>query len=185
LLTTVALLAVGGLFISSPIRAEDATTPPTEASEYAVKTAFIYRMAELVTWPEKVLGEKDAPVRIGIVGTEPDAKATQQALSSRTIHGHSIKVVPLGDTEQAQSCHIVFVSRSGSLKPEKILKATTGRPILVIGESKDFIEQGGHINFVTVDDKIRFEINNAQARQDGLVISSRLLGLATRVIPIK
>jgi hypothetical protein len=164
---------------------EPATKAAPEQDEYTVKTAFVYRMAELVTWPKGSLGAETEPVTLGIIGTKPDITKAQKALQSRTIHGHPITVVAITDADAIKSCHIIFVSRDGLLPLDKIVAATGNQPILTIGETKEFIEQGGIINFVMVDKKIRFEINNARARQANLLISSRLLGLATRVIAAK
>jgi hypothetical protein len=50
--------------------------------------------------------------------------------------------------------------------------------VLTVGESPDFLRQGGIINFVLEDGKVRFEINQDAATQADLRISSRLLRLA-------
>lgn len=41
-----------------------------------------------------------------------------------------------------------------------------------------FAQSGYAINFVTEQDKIRFEINGAAAAQAGLTVSSKLMSLA-------
>jgi len=50
--------------------------------------------------------------------------------------------------------------------------------VLTVGESTDFIAQGGIINFVRDAGMIRFEIDQGAATRVGLHISSRLLRLA-------
>ena len=55
-------------------------------------------------------------------------------------------------------------------------------PVLTVGDDTDFLEQGGIINLRTVDGRVRFEINLAQARHVGLSIDSQLLRLAQRVV---
>ncbi len=57
-----------------------------------------------------------------------------------------------------------------------------GLPILTIGDSPNFARRGGIINFILVDDKVRFEINVEAAKQANINISSRLLSLA-KIIP--
>jgi hypothetical protein len=56
-----------------------------------------------------------------------------------------------------------------------------GSYILTIGDTKGFGESGVMINFLTKENKVRFEINLAAARRAGLKISSKLLSLATIV----
>jgi hypothetical protein len=54
-------------------------------------------------------------------------------------------------------------------------------PILTVGETSDFLSDGGMIRFHLEEDKIRFDINLAAAESARLKISSRLLLLATSV----
>jgi len=50
--------------------------------------------------------------------------------------------------------------------------------VLTISEIERFGQMGGIINFITVEDKVQFEINSEQAQQHHLKISSQLLKLA-------
>ena len=50
--------------------------------------------------------------------------------------------------------------------------------VLSVGEMKNFVENGGMINFVTVKKKIYMEINIDTAQNAGLKISSMLLGVS-------
>jgi hypothetical protein len=55
------------------------------------------------------------------------------------------------------------------------------RPVLVVTDSPDGLEQGGMVNFQQVDERLRFEISLPRAEEAGLVLSSRLLSAALRV----
>jgi hypothetical protein len=63
-----------------------------------------------------------------------------------------------------------------------ILAFLNGAPILTVGETDDFIQQGGMIGFCLQGKKIRFDINLNAAQRANLKISSRLLLLAKTVI---
>jgi hypothetical protein len=52
------------------------------------------------------------------------------------------------------------------------------RPILTVGEKKGFASRGGMINFIVVENKVRFEINPHAVETAALKISSQLLKLA-------
>ncbi len=54
--------------------------------------------------------------------------------------------------------------------------------MLTVSDIPHFAEQGGVIEFVTQQDKIRFEVNRSAAEQSHLVLSSQLLKVASRVI---
>jgi len=57
---------------------------------------------------------------------------------------------------------------------------TRDASILTVSELDRFIQSGGIINFVMEGNKVRFEINDAAAKQVGLRISSKLLNLARK-----
>ena len=61
------------------------------------------------------------------------------------------------------------------LTPDSKVECT---PTLTVGESNDFIEQGGLVRFYVDGGTVRFEINRESADRSGLRISSRLLQLA-------
>ena len=54
-------------------------------------------------------------------------------------------------------------------------------PILTVGDIADFAQEGGMIGLVEAEQRIRFNINLAAARQANLKLSSQLLKLATIV----
>jgi hypothetical protein len=64
-----------------------------------------------------------------------------------------------------------------------MLPALEQRPILVVTDSPDGLREGAIINFLVVDEHIRFEIALGAARSAGLTLSSRLLSAALRVEP--
>ena len=62
------------------------------------------------------------------------------------------------------------------------MRAVSNAPILTVGESEEFIHQGGMIGFYLQENRIRFDINLQAAKRVNLRFSSRLLLLAKSVI---
>ena len=54
-----------------------------------------------------------------------------------------------------------------------------GRPVVTVTDSG--IASRGVISFVVASNRVRFDIDDALASQGGLIISSKLLGLARTV----
>jgi iron complex outermembrane receptor protein len=63
----------------------------------------------------------------------------------------------------------------------RILENLRGASILTVGETDQFIQQGGIINLVTQENRVLFEVNLGVAEQAQLRISSKLLTLAKTV----
>jgi hypothetical protein len=53
-------------------------------------------------------------------------------------------------------------------------------PVLTVSDVRGFANLGGIIEFRIIANKVRFDINVNAAESAGLIISSKLLSLATR-----
>jgi len=145
-------------------------------SEYKVKAAFLLNFGKYVEWPPSAAsGDLD----ICVLGNDPFGSTLDDTLEGRTVGSRSVKARRVASASQATDCAILFVS--GSEPAEAVLSSLAGAPVLIVGEQDRFARKGGMINFVEVDQKVRFEINEAAAKKAGLKISSQLLKLATIV----
>jgi len=78
----------------------------------------------------------------------------------------------------AKDYHIIFFNPSEKEQIGSILASLKNTGILTIGDMPGFDEQCGVINFYLKGGKVRFEVNVAASRREGLRISSKLLRLA-------
>lgn len=159
---------------------------PASASEFSapqVKAAFLYHFAQFVDWPAGSFGTDHSPLILGLLGRDSTGTAALQTLSGKTVKGRPLEVRPVSGIEEAKKCHLLFVSSSELPRLPQILDALRGGAILTVSEIDHFADQGGIIGLVTVDHKIRFEINAAAARGAGLIISSQMLKLAAALRP--
>ena len=62
------------------------------------------------------------------------------------------------------------------------MAAAKGQPLLTVTESEEALELGSMINFVVVEDKVRFDIAPPPFESSNLKISARLLGVARKVV---
>jgi YfiR/HmsC-like len=154
--------------------------PQSQApSEYQVKAAFLYNFGKFVEWPDTAFAGPQAPLVIGVFGDNPFHKDLEQLVAGKTIGGHPVTARFVTAVAGLKTCHIVFVSESKQKDAAQIAAALNGRKVLTVTENmKHFAASGFIINFVTEDDRIRFEINNTAADRAGLTISSKLLSLA-------
>ena len=154
-----------------------------EANEYEVKAAFLYNFAKFVEWPNNVSPDPNAPMVIGILGKDPFGGELDRAIEGRSVNGHRLAIKRFSTLEAYQYCHILFVSSSERNNLARILAHIGNSSVLTVSETERFAQIGGIINFTTIENRIRFEINRAAAERVGLKISSRLLSLG-RVVRI-
>lgn len=153
-----------------------------DSIEYQVKAAFVCKFGNYVEWPASAQGTAGEPFRIGLLGGDAVFEAFRRTAAASTVGGRTVEVHRLAQAETTlpEGLHIVFVTRAMAAQAPAVLAAARGRPVLTVTEL-DSGGAAGMINFVVVDDKVRFDILLPPASQSGLKISVRLLGVARRV----
>ena len=151
--------------------------------EYQVKTSFIYNFLLFTEWPHVNSSiEQDIFLNLCIVGKGAYGTALD-ALNNQKIGSKIIKLKSLSDSSNISSiCHAIIFSSFSNDKAITVLKRISDSSVLTIGETDGFLEIGGQIQFVIINDSIKFEINQKAVETVGLTISSKVLRLANRVI---
>ena len=152
------------------------------AAEIQIKAAFLYKFGGFVEWPPRAFARPDSPIVIGVMGAEALAEELERAVNGRTVQGRAVAVRRVRRGDPFGGLHVLFVGRGETGRLGEILEAANGQPVLTVTDSEEGLARGSMINFVTVDDKVRFDIALPQAERGHLKISSRLLAVARRVI---
>lgn len=150
-----------------------------EAAEADVKAAMVFNIARFTQWPAAVLGGPESPFTVCVSGRD-DTIAALEALEGKPLHARPIRVVPLDRQPGLGDCRVLFVARGESYRLSQLsaLMAASAKPVLTIGDVRDFASRGGMVALVRADERIRFEINPREVESKGLSMSSRLLSLA-------
>ena len=126
--------------------------------EYQVKAAYLYNFVKFIEWPAV---PRSGALTICTAGGNPFGAALDDIVRGESIDGRAIATRTI---EAPQSgCDVVFVPRG--VPAAEYLRAARTAPVLTVGESPDFIAQGGIVNFVRDAGMIRFEIDRAGNRQ--------------------
>ncbi|MBU1517477.1 MAG: YfiR family protein [Planctomycetes bacterium] len=150
-----------------------------------------------IDWPDGKMPAANEPIIIGIIGKDPFEDAFDP-VKDKQAKGRKVVVKKFKGFEElkksdetefnqqieaVKKCHLLFICLSEKKNVKEITDLVKGSNILIIGDMPKFLEAGGGmINFVLEEQKIRFEVDAAAAKQAGLKIRSQLLRLATRVI---
>ena len=144
--------------------------------EYEVKAVFLFNFAKFIEWPPAAFKDAQSAVTLCILGKDPFGDALD-SLRDKTIEGRKLVIRRVSKIEEADKCHILFVSASEKESLSHILKVTRSWNVLTVGDTKGFAESGVMINLLNTDDKVGFEINIEAAKNASLRISSNLLKL--------
>lgn len=146
-----------------------------------IQAAFLVKFSSYVKWPNSAFSTPEAPIVIGIFGRDPFGSIIDQIARSYTTNGRRVEVRRCSDPVSLCNSHIVFVAPTATAQMKEIIAALSGRSVLLVGNSPRFLARGGMINFVTVGEKIRFDISKTNSDRAGLEISSKLLKVAHAV----
>jgi hypothetical protein len=161
LLITTALI----LFIS--------LTTFAQVSQQKVQSLFIYNFTKHIKWPSS--GDNFV---IGVLGKSSILEDLSSTMKGKTVEGKTIEVKVLSSMSEAGACQMLFVPAA---KSKELLTsiASVGKEVLVVTEN-DMMDQGVGISFLTIDDKLKFKINEQVLSKSGLQVTGSLLSLAVR-----
>ncbi|HEU5289319.1 MAG TPA: YfiR family protein [Cyclobacteriaceae bacterium] len=155
------------------------TRPQAQStSEYQIKAVFLFNFTQFVEWPESSFQSAQSPMIIGILGHDPFGSYLDEAIKNEKVKDHPITVKRISDVGQAKDCHMLFINMPNPGRLKETLASVKGKNILTIGDTHHFAKSGGVIRFYTDNNKIRIRINLQAAKENGLIISSKLLRLA-------
>lgn len=171
-LLLVFLLLPGASFPSS------AQDRPTESQ---VKAAYLFNFGKFVTWPDKPAASSDS-LEICVLGQDPFGATLDATVEGESIDGKKITVKRLSKIQDGPECRILFVSPSEQKRLRPILAIAQEFGMLTVSGIPGFVQQGGIIQFITQQDRIRFAVNLVAAGKSHLILSSQLLKVASQVV---
>lgn len=152
-----------------------------QAAAPELKAAFIVNIARYTEWSLASLPD-GAPLRICVLGPADAQGGLYDALNEhqgKQIRGHSLEVSAGPRFDPMRPCHIT-VLLPGAGEKRRIMQEE--RNTLTLADSEEFVDQGGMIGLVSVNNRIQIEANLDSARRSGIKLSSHLLKLARKVI---
>ncbi|MEO5770743.1 MAG: YfiR family protein [Burkholderiaceae bacterium] len=149
-----------------------------ELPEYRLKAAFLYNFALLTEWPATA----GTVLNLCVHGRDPFG-AEVDALQGKMVGSRSIAVLRVTGRDNLQKCQILFIAAPSIEALPKLLESLHDSPVLTVADSADAARRGVAINMAVGQSRISFEVNLKVARDARLVLSSKLLRLATEVYP--
>jgi hypothetical protein len=166
----VGLLAALALLFSRPALAE-----PTEQE---IKAALIFNITRFVEWPATSFRAPGAPLVVAILGQDEVSDVLEPMLHHKTVGGHPLEVRWVQNAADARGCQLLYVAASEERRVASILHDVRGQATLTVAGIDHFADQGGHINLVVEDQRVRVLVNPTSAGASHLKISAKLLSLA-------
>ena len=146
----------------------------------------MYNFVRFVDWPDDGTLAPDSLLVIGILGQDRCGDAFDPVegtlVKAKSKRLHIRRLGRYKDGLNLKACHVLFIGADERPNTRRILQEMGEAPVLTVGEVGGFLELGGAVNLVTVDEKIRWEIHQGHAEDAGLGLSSQLFRTAVRVV---
>ena len=159
-------------------------TASAQRDEGDVKAAFVYNFAKFVEWtpPPEAQNAALNLFHLCMVGSSDSLLAALPRLEGKQVQGREIRlrsVQPRAD--DIKGCHILVIGESEAGRAAELARLATAQGTLSVSAVEQFIEGGGAIGLVTVDNRIQFEINLEATQKANLKLAAQFVKLARKV----
>ena len=149
------------------------------APERSLQAAYLLKFPGYVEWPGERFASATAPIVVGVLGADDLASELAAVAAGRTVRERPISVRRLSPQDELGDLHVLFFSaldddaeRGAAIAAEQSLLTVT------VSQAE---REASVIQFITVNERVRFEVRVAVAQRNGLRLQSGLLAVAARV----
>ncbi|MBT1696585.1 DUF4154 domain-containing protein [Fulvivirgaceae bacterium PWU4] len=142
---------------------------------HEVYSMMVFNFTKYVQWPDHTAAGEFV---IGVVGNA-DVYATLNTWYGGKPRGSKTYVIKkFNSSDEITDCHVVFIDKSKSGEFDAINNKVKGKGTLVITDKNGLGEKGSGINFKTIDNKLKFELNQKALEASNLKVSGALSSMA-------
>jgi hypothetical protein len=164
----VTVLLIGFFIGSSALYAQ-------ERPMHEVYSMMVFNFTKYVQWPDHTnAGE----FTIGVIGNTEvyNTLTAWYAGKPRGVKTYVIK--KFSNASEVGDCHVIFIDKSRSGEFEAVNSKVKGKGTLIITDKNGLGEKGSSINFKTIDNKLKFELNQKAIEASNLKVSGALSSMA-------
>lgn len=162
--------------LGSAIMAEE-NSEKDQQKVLKVKSAFLYNFIKYITFEQESKEKSFSAFNVCVLGDDPFGSVLDK-MSRRKAKGKNVFVKRMQQVEQVDQCHLVYVSQSKKGSLNEVFAFVENKPIATVSDITNFVDKGGVLGFVEVDNRIGIEVNLTHARRANVRISALLLEIA-------
>jgi len=142
---------------------------------HEVYSMMVYNFTKYVQWPDHTASGEFV---IGIIG-DADVYNTLNSWYGGKPRGTQTYVIKkFSSASEVTACHVLYIDKGKSSEFDAVNNKIKGKGTLVITDKNGLGEQGSAINFKTVNNKLKFELNQKAIEASNLKVSGALSSLA-------
>jgi hypothetical protein len=161
-------LLVAALLISGSLSAQ-------ERPMHEVYSMMVFNFTKYVQWPDHT---DNGEFVIGVIGNTDVYNTLNTWYGGKPKGTKTYVIKKFASSSDVTDCHVVFIDKSKSSEFEAINNKVKGKGTLIITDKNGLGEKGSSINFKTIDNKLKFELNQKAIETANLKVSGALSSMA-------
>ena len=161
-------LAIAALFVGSSVVAQDRPM-------HEVYSMMMFNFTRYVQWPDQSgAGE----FVIGVIGNNDVYNTLNTWYGGKPRGSKTYVIKKFNSASEVTDCHVLYIDKTKSTEFDVANNKLKGKGTLVITDKNGLGEKGSAINFKTVDNKLKFELNQKAIEASNLKVSGALSSMA-------
>lgn len=165
------LLSIAAIAAASVLQSVNAQA----LNEDMIKANYVLRFTDFVRWQEPT-GEV---IRIAMLGEDNMKHEIMAAAKSRSNRGRVFEVIIVKpDSITMQDIDLIYIGRGYRNQWPGIIESSRRASVVTVASEPGFLKAGGLIEFVKVQNRLRFSLNMTDVDSYDVTISSKLVQLS-------
>jgi hypothetical protein len=166
---------IKGLIVGVIVLAGSLSASAQDRPMHEVYSMMVFNFVKYVQWPAN---DNSKEFVIGVVGNTEIYNTLNTWYGGKAKGAKTYVIKKFANASEVTDCQVVFIDRSKSGEFEAVNNKVKGKGTLVVTDRNGLGSKGSCINFKTVDEKLRFELNQAAIEASNLKVSGALTSMA-------
>ena len=146
-----------------------------ERPMHEIYSMMVFNFVKYVQWPTN---DNSKEFIIGVVGNNEIYNTLNTWYAGKAKGNKTYVIKKFSNASEVTDCQVVFIDRSKSGEFDAVNNKVKGKGTLVVTDRNGLGSKGSCINFKTVDEKLRFELNQQAIEASNLKVAGALTSMA-------
>ena len=146
--------------------------------ESQIQSSFIYHFTNYMQWPE---AKQQGNFIITVVGDDPIENFLKTLSASKKVGLQDITVKKVSNVGAIEESHIIYMSSSTLNEFDAAKSTASSKDALLITSKQGYAKRGAGINFIAVNGKPKFEINQSAISASSIKVGAKLLQIGIKI----
>jgi hypothetical protein len=142
---------------------------------HEIHTMMVFNFTKYVQWPDQ---DKAGEFVIAVIGNDEVYKTLTTWYSGKAKGAKTYVIRKFNNAAEVTECAVVYIDKTKSSEFDAVNNKVKGKGTLIVTDRNGLGARGSCINFKTVEDKLRIELNQKAIETANLKVSSSLTSMA-------